>query len=249
MTNSGPGVAGFSDGSTLALERLDSVRRAHRTRRVVPRLLGPRNGSLVGSELVDAIVQSGVCFGLWGLTSRVRCWGLAIASTDPDGARSPVIETPVDRAVGRIGWGRSGAQAERFVADESRRQAIAELIDQRALRTVFQPVVRLPKAEICGYEALTRFDNGFTSRRRGEAHEVGLGLELEELCIDVALQSVDRLAPGCSSASTCQRRPFSRKPPFALAAYAPADGRGTDRTPKVTDYPAVRRNHCELPRI
>ena len=47
-----------------------------------------------------------------------------------------------------------------------RREQLAAVIDDRAFRAVFQPMVALYKSEIVGYEALTRFDDGTPPDRR-----------------------------------------------------------------------------------
>ncbi len=253
VTNSGPEIAGFSDGSTFAVERLESIAALTEHGAWYLDFSDPGTRSLVGSELVDAIVQSGITASAYGgLTSKGQVLGvLAIASTDPDGAAVLSSKLPLIEQLAGLAGAVLGAQAERFVADESRRQAIAELIDQRALRTVFQPVVRLPKAEICGYEALTRFDNGSPPDVViAEAHEVGLGLELEELCIDVALQSVDRLAPGMflslnMSAQTVLAGTAAR----ALAAYDQQMVVELTEHAEVTDYPAVRETLANYPNL
>ena len=53
------------------------------------------------------------------------------------------------------------------------------------------------RCEVCGYEALSRFHDGTPPNEViAEAHELGLGVALEEACIDVALESAVRLPKG-----------------------------------------------------
>ncbi len=76
------------------------------------------------------------------------------------------------------------------------RQAIEAIIEQQALRSVFQPIVGLGKGKVVGFEALTRFADGVPPDRRfSEAESLGLGLALELACLRKAVSSADRL-PG-----------------------------------------------------
>lgn len=79
----------------------------------------------------------------------------------------------------------------------SRRERIAQIIQSpTAIRPVFQPIVRLGDFGVVGHEALTRFD---LEPRRGpdewiaEAHQLGLGLEMESECMRRALSHVASL--------------------------------------------------------
>jgi EAL domain-containing protein (putative c-di-GMP-specific phosphodiesterase class I)/DNA-binding NarL/FixJ family response regulator len=75
---------------------------------------------------------------------------------------------------------------------------IREVLDDRSVRTVFQPVVDLSDGRVVGVEALARFPG--RPRRSpeawfAEAANVGLLVELETLALGHALAEVDRL-PG-----------------------------------------------------
>ncbi len=253
VTNSGPEIAGFADGSTFALERMESIAALTEHGPWYLDFADDRTKALVGPDLTDAIVQSGITASAYGaLKSKGEVLGvLAIASTAPDGVRVLSSQLSLIEQLAGLAGAVLGAQAERFVADESRRQDIEELMETRALRTVFQPVVRLPEAEICGYEALTRFGNGSPPDVViAEAHDVGLGLELEELCIDVALQSVDRLPSGVflslnMSAQTVLAGTATR----ALAGYDRQMVVELTEHAEVTDYPAVREALASHPNL
>jgi PAS domain S-box-containing protein len=69
-------------------------------------------------------------------------------------------------------------------------RAIRRAIDDRAFRTVFQPIVELRSGGIRGYEALSRFDDGRPPDAWfAEARAHGLGLELEAACLRSAFSS------------------------------------------------------------
>jgi EAL domain-containing protein (putative c-di-GMP-specific phosphodiesterase class I) len=74
---------------------------------------------------------------------------------------------------------------------------IRAVLDARAIRTVFQPVVRLADARIVAYEALSRFDHPLSARPErafAMAAGSGLGAELELMAAGSALAHLD-LAP------------------------------------------------------
>lgn len=76
---------------------------------------------------------------------------------------------------------------------------IRDVLDRGALDVVFQPIVDLTSGEVVGMEALSRFsveplrspDKWFA-----EAAEVGLGMELELMAIDRALELIRRMPNG-----------------------------------------------------
>lgn len=71
------------------------------------------------------------------------------------------------------------------------------IIAERAFGVVFQPVFDLKTSMVIGWEALTRFQNGVRPDQQfAQAHAVGLGLDLEEACLDAALQASDALPGG-----------------------------------------------------
>ena len=70
------------------------------------------------------------------------------------------------------------------------RERIRNVVEQRAFRPVFQPIVDLPSLAVIGYEALTRFDDGTPPDEQfREAAAVGLGTELEIAALTAALRA------------------------------------------------------------
>jgi EAL domain-containing protein (putative c-di-GMP-specific phosphodiesterase class I)/CheY-like chemotaxis protein len=82
----------------------------------------------------------------------------------------------------------------------TKRARIRRVMERRELDIVFQPIVELHSREIVGYEALSRFA---AAPHRGpdvwfaEAHEVGLGPELELMAIRLACARSSALPAGC----------------------------------------------------
>jgi EAL domain-containing protein (putative c-di-GMP-specific phosphodiesterase class I)/DNA-binding NarL/FixJ family response regulator len=76
-------------------------------------------------------------------------------------------------------------------------EAIRTILEERAMETLFQPVVELGTGRVVGFEALTRFPSW---PRRGtevffaEAARFGLGFELELAAIERALEHVPDIA-------------------------------------------------------
>src|SRR5262249_44859419 len=79
--------------------------------------------------------------------------------------------------------------------ETEQRAEIQSLLERKAIRIVFQPVVELATGRPAGYEALARFD-GEPARGPDEwlaqAHRAGLGAELEALAIETALKTPGR---------------------------------------------------------
>ena len=103
-------------------------------------------------------------------------------------------------------------RAERFVANVlspnmavavATRQQVEQVLAMRAFSVVFQPVFDLGSGQLSSVEALTRFhahpyrppDECFR-----EAHDVGLGVELEVTAIETALASLSRIPAGAALA-------------------------------------------------
>ena len=81
----------------------------------------------------------------------------------------------------------------------AKRARICRVVDRRDIEIVFQPIVALDARETVGYEALSRFD---AAPQRGpaawfaEAHDVGLGPELELLAVRLACERADAIPEG-----------------------------------------------------
>jgi EAL domain-containing protein (putative c-di-GMP-specific phosphodiesterase class I)/DNA-binding response OmpR family regulator len=77
---------------------------------------------------------------------------------------------------------------------EDARAKLREVIEQRAFRPVFQPVVDIGSGRVVGFEALTRFTDGAPPDRRfADANALGLGLDLEAVCLTVAIEAAAAL--------------------------------------------------------
>jgi PAS domain S-box-containing protein len=77
---------------------------------------------------------------------------------------------------------------------ESQANALREMIAEGAVRTVFQPIVRLDTRAVVGYEALTRFGDGSSPLQRfAEAEAAGLAVELERACLASAFSAAREL--------------------------------------------------------
>lgn len=77
------------------------------------------------------------------------------------------------------------------------RREIRTVIEQRELRSVFQPVVSLTGDATVGFEALTRFADGTPPDRRfRDAELAGLGEALEMVCLEEALTTSEQLPKG-----------------------------------------------------
>ncbi len=84
--------------------------------------------------------------------------------------------------------------------DSERRRELAEIISGRAIRTLFQPIVRLPQRTVVGYEALSRGPAGSylepAEHLFGFAERARALAELERLCVERALANSHRLPLG-----------------------------------------------------
>jgi EAL domain-containing protein (putative c-di-GMP-specific phosphodiesterase class I) len=77
---------------------------------------------------------------------------------------------------------------------------IQTILQQRQVRMVFQPVVRLRDGAVLSYEALARFDDPVfptPAHAFAAATHVGLGVELEHLAVREALAQLDDVPDSC----------------------------------------------------
>ncbi len=84
------------------------------------------------------------------------------------------------------------AAMRKSVADALRPQTVAQVLSRQALRSVFQPIVRLGDARVMAHEALIRGPADSALRNPdalfAAAAEEGLSLELERACVATALK-------------------------------------------------------------
>jgi len=84
--------------------------------------------------------------------------------------------------------------------DLSRLRELHGILHERLVRTLFQPIIRLPQRTVVGYEALSRGPEGSylepAERLLGFAARSGLLGELELLCVEKALASSHKLPLG-----------------------------------------------------
>lgn len=177
--------------------------------------------------------------------------GLLLAATDsPDGAE--LLE-------GRLsGFAEFGTMVSRMLADaltwRSRsnwiRAEIGRIIERRAFRTVFQPIVRFEDSTIVAFEALTRFGDGVPPQRRfGEADSIGLGHELEIATLETAVEMVAtmpgafRLNVNVSPDVVVSGRDLQR----IVGPHADRVTLELTEQQRVDDYRALRRAVSRLP--
>ncbi|BCJ48497.1 hypothetical protein GCM10010168_64380 [Actinoplanes ianthinogenes] len=130
-----------------------------------------------------------------GTTAGMLC----CASRHPD----PSLDQQAVRYLGLIAdlisENMSGPLAVRRHSVATARAAVRSVLDRRAARTVFQPIVRLRDGATIGYEALARFDPGLfpaPDRAFAAAALCGLGVELELLTLRQSLGRLTDLPPG-----------------------------------------------------
>ena len=81
--------------------------------------------------------------------------------------------------------------------DQARLDEVRKILRERSIRTLFQPIVRLPDREVIGYEALSRGPSGSylesAENLFGFTERAGMLGEVELLCVDRALTNAKRL--------------------------------------------------------
>lgn len=76
------------------------------------------------------------------------------------------------------------------------KETVLDMLEQRRLNTVFQPIFHLGERKVVGFEALTRFQSEPyrpPNQWFGDAQRVGLGLELEKLAVETALEAASAI--------------------------------------------------------
>lgn len=87
-----------------------------------------------------------------------------------------------------------GARAELYQRDEAIRAELLDILEHGRFHPVFQPVVELASRTVIGYEALTRFDdNKRPDLRYAEAHEIGMGSQVEAASVVAILKAAEHL--------------------------------------------------------
>jgi EAL domain-containing protein (putative c-di-GMP-specific phosphodiesterase class I) len=126
-----------------------------------------------------------------------------------------------------------------------KRARIRAVIEEDRLGVVFQPIVALDSREIVGYEALARFSG---HPQRGplhwfqEAHEVGLGVELELWAVRAACERSPVLPEQMFMAVNVSPTTAERPDLLALLAGTPVDHVVLEVTEhaRVDNYPRFR---------
>lgn len=103
---------------------------------------------------------------------------------------------------------RTFAEAARIVSHRQTRErrdlcaALKDLLGTRRLRAAFQPVCRLPRGDVLGYEALIRGPQGNPLEQPdvlfAVARENDMDLELETLCLEAIFRKLPRAVAGRS---------------------------------------------------
>ena len=154
------------------------------------------NGQSANDEFVRAVLNEGVrgmvVAPLWWEQQLV---GVLLFATTDDGIaeefsnRLVYFEEMASYAASLVGDQALAKRRHWAVHDEVR-----GIIEHRRFTPVFQPIVNLTSGLTVGYEALTRFDDGRRPDLRFlDAHAVGLGSELESVCVETALDAARHL--------------------------------------------------------
>jgi len=84
--------------------------------------------------------------------------------------------------------------------DQARLDEVRQILQEGSIRTLFQPVVRMPGREVIGYEALSRGPEGCyletADNLFGFTERAGMLGEVELLCVDRALDNARKLPEG-----------------------------------------------------
>ena len=158
-----------------------------------------------------------------------------------------ILNGVVDRGVLHELIGQVHEAGRLHEARAGKRARIRRVIDRGDFDIVFQPIVALATREVVGYEALSRFA---AEPHRGpdewfaEAHEVGLGPELELAAIRLACERSHALPDGMFMAVNVSPLTAERPDLLALLAGCHVDHVVLEVTEhaRVDDYPRFRRS-------
>jgi EAL domain-containing protein (putative c-di-GMP-specific phosphodiesterase class I)/DNA-binding response OmpR family regulator len=130
-------------------------------------------------------------------TSAASLGALVVATASAEGTQYLADRLPALESFGALA---AALLAPGIMARQQRevlRRQIDGIIGVEAFSPVFQPVVELASGAVVGYEALTRFADGTRPDRMfADAAAVGLGTELELVCLAAALDAADALPHG-----------------------------------------------------
>jgi PAS domain S-box-containing protein len=197
----------------------------------------------------DQLLHAALAAGLCGMVAAPIRWegrliGVLILATRDSGVASemPTRFVYFEEFASYAG-SLVGVQALAKLHRAGLRNEVLDIIEHHRFHPVFQPFVELASGQIVGYEALTRFDDGRRPDLRfADAHEVGLGTELEAVCVGVALKSAGRL--DSSLFLSVNFSPAAILDGHAKRALAGIDQRIvieiTEHAP-IADYAAVRK--------
>ena len=185
--------------------------------------------------------------GAAGYVVRDAPAGKLVAALRGAAEGSTILDGVVDRGVLHELMGQVHEVGRLHEARGAKRARIRRVIEARELDIVFQPIVALATREIVGYEALSRFgaepdrppDEWFA-----EAHEVGLGPELELAALRVACESSHALPEGMFMAVNVSPVTAERPDLLALLAGCHVDHVVLEVTEhaRVDDYSRFRRS-------
>lgn len=127
---------------------------------------------------------------------------------------------------------------------DQRRSRIGELLDQRQVALALQPIVELSSGRTLSLEVLSRFPSDVEGPDAvfAQAHEVGLGVDLERMVVDQALALLPRLPPGQDLALNVSPAALLEIAGSRRARDHPALGRVMA---EITEHEAVE-NYAEL---
>ena len=122
---------------------------------------------------------------------------LIVGSSAPDSIDHLTERLPAIAEFGQITSALLGPQLAGRLAIAKVESQVREIIDTEAFDIAYQPIVELGTGYTGGYEALSRFRDGIAPDAHfRQAHEIGLGIELELACVRAALRGAVRLDAG-----------------------------------------------------
>jgi PAS domain S-box-containing protein len=124
--------------------------------------------------------------------------GLLVVGSDSIDAVDRMTERlPALREFAAITATLLGGQVADRMAEARSRAELQAIIDASAFHAVFQPIVQLETGAIDGYEGLMRFTDGTAPDARFEAaSRLGVGLALEQVCLDTIFSAARDLPAG-----------------------------------------------------